>query len=439
MKLKELFELMESFTNLEKDRKGLKREYRLDRMETLSKKLNNPEKEYKIIHVAGSKGKGSTSAYLANILAEAGFKTGLYTSPHIEDYRERFMILSKKSRRFAQEEIILDCGKKILEIVDNNSLEAGSPTTFELLTILALSIFKEEECDWVILETGLGGRLDATNIVMPEASVITAIEKEHCDFLGNTLEEIATEKAGIIKHNRPLFLAPQKKNVHSIFVEKAKKMDSRLYDLKTSSVITYSSLDNGSAHFVINNKNIDAKLGISGKIQLLNASMAINTILTILPEISYSSIKDGLQNAFLPGHSEVLKGNPSLFMDGAHTPESVLQAVDNWKEEFKNNSKKILIFATADDKDADSMAKMIASQFSNIIITTPGFFKPSNPSETYDTFLKYNQNTLLIENPAEALSYAKEQANSDNTILVLGSFYLIGEIKKALKKTESLN
>ena len=201
--LAEGFAWIESFTNFEKRPGNSLRPFRLDRMRWLAESCGNPQNDYRIVHIAGSKGKGSTSAFLGSILHEAGFTAGIYTSPHVDSYRERFLL----NRGFISQNTLLKAITKIKNTFKKSWFTDGSePTTFELLTLTALLAFKYADCDWVVLETGLGGRLDATNIVTPVLSVITSIELEHTRILGNTLEEVAAEKGGIIKTNVPVLL-----------------------------------------------------------------------------------------------------------------------------------------------------------------------------------------------------------------------------------------
>ncbi|MBO7349605.1 MAG: bifunctional folylpolyglutamate synthase/dihydrofolate synthase, partial [Spirochaetales bacterium] len=194
----QVMKYMESFTNLEKKTDNYTtRTYRLDRMQAIMKTLGDPQSCYKTIHVAGSKGKGSTASYIAASLRAAGFKTGLYMSPHVSDYRERFTI----NGAFIETSVLLSVAEKLVSALEGfhfcDEMGENQPTTFELYTAYAFMLFKEENCTWAVIETGLGGRLDATNILKPEASVLTPIELEHTDILGPTIEKIAIEKSKI--------------------------------------------------------------------------------------------------------------------------------------------------------------------------------------------------------------------------------------------------
>jgi dihydrofolate synthase/folylpolyglutamate synthase len=207
--LSEAFAYIESFTNFEKKTTMVEREYRLDRMRFLLSSFGNPERAFKTIHVAGSKGKGSTAAFAASILAASGEKTGLYTSPHVASYRERITV---NGEEYPDGAYVSAVGRirDFVESMDEADFPGGtSPTTFELLTLLGFLMFKESSCRWAVIETGIGGRLDATNLILPEVSVLTPIELEHTDILGSTIAAIAREKAGIIKPEFRSFPGPK--------------------------------------------------------------------------------------------------------------------------------------------------------------------------------------------------------------------------------------
>ena len=209
----EIFLYFESFTNLERSMSFTEREYRLDRMRYLLDLFGNPQNKLKIIHVAGSKGKGSTAAATASILSSLGYKTGLYTSPHLITYRERIT----HAGVFIDDRDLIKTGNKIWKILEIENIPfPDPPTTFELLTLYAFLVFSDTACEWAVIETGIGGRLDATNVTVPEASVITPIEMEHADILGDSIEKIASEKCGIIKEGKPVFVSPQKEEPLSV-------------------------------------------------------------------------------------------------------------------------------------------------------------------------------------------------------------------------------
>nr|MCR4790157.1 bifunctional folylpolyglutamate synthase/dihydrofolate synthase [Treponemataceae bacterium] len=217
---------LDSFLNFEKTPE--KNIFWLDTMQFIANEFGNPQNSYKIIHVAGSKGKGSVSTYLSNILSQDGFKTGLYTSPHLFSFFERISLDGKKFSKASYQKAAQEMYDR-REIFTSDRLPAGRKVTwFELVTLYAFLVFRQEKCDWVVLETGLGGRLDATNICKPELCLLTPIELEHTEFLGNTIELIAGEKAGIIKEKTPVYSARQKESVRKVFEDKAKEKNASI-------------------------------------------------------------------------------------------------------------------------------------------------------------------------------------------------------------------
>ena len=215
---------MNSFMNLERHTdKYSEKTYRLDRVRRMLELLGNPQNSYKTIHVAGSKGKGSTAAFIANALQALGYKTGLYMSPHVSDYRERFTLCGT----FIDDSDLIRTADELKEGI--KSVE--DPTTFELYTVFAFLLFKNIGCSWAVIETGMGGRLDATNVLLPQACVLTPIELEHTKILGDTIEKIATEKSKIIKPNTPVFVSLQKDEAMKVFKAEASSCNSNIYTL----------------------------------------------------------------------------------------------------------------------------------------------------------------------------------------------------------------
>lgn len=416
----EAFEWMVSFTNLEKKPDLTLREYRLDKMYKLLDIFGNPQRSYKSIHVAGSKGKGSTCAFLASILNEAGYKTGIYSSPHLLDYRERIT----NNHTFFEERVYIETVTEIKEVIstlDINELPGGEPTTFELMTLAAFIIFKKEKCQWAVIETGLGGRLDSTNCVTPEASVITRIELEHTDLLGDTLEKIAYEKSGIIKRGIPVFTSNRKDVVVSVIKKAAVKQDSSMHLLPNNFDCNLS--DKGTK---LKFSGREFKVGIEGVIQGENALLAITTINKVLPGIPMDVISNGIKKTAIPGRFQRVKSTPEIVLDGAHTENSIISAVNTFLGIF---GKGIIIFGAVKGKDVSSMAKIVANNFSHIILSTPGYFKESCLDDIESEFTNLGKEIIRRDSPLEALKTAKTY---NIPILVTGSFYMAGEIGKLI-------
>ncbi len=436
------FTFIDSFINFERSKKQTIRDYRLDRMKEILKHFGNPEKSFKTIHLAGSKGKGSTAMFIASALNAAGEPAGLYSSPHISDYRERITL----GGIFFDSDIYIDAASEIAVGLESFNLEdetgSSDPTTFELLTLMAFMIFKKTGCAWGVIETGIGGRLDATNVIIPAASVITHIEMEHADILGDSIEKISAEKAGIIKSKVPVFSGRQLDISASVIKDKAQTMKAPLIflDDKINSFEISVSSDGTNVAFIINN---DEKrlfnLTTIGAVQAENALLSWLVLQELLhPDDNVKKLLiKGINRAKLPGRFEIIetvnfesnskKGIQFIF-DGAHTPVSVRRLLESWNSVF--DRKGILIFGSVADKNPTGMAKLLSPHFDEIIISTPGTFKESYPEEIYEIFRKYSNNVHLIKDPPEAYSKALEFSRKEAPVLVTGSFYMVSEIRK---------
>ncbi|MDC7232330.1 MAG: bifunctional folylpolyglutamate synthase/dihydrofolate synthase [Spirochaetales bacterium] len=424
----EAFSWIESFTNLEKNAKERKRHYRPERMAEVLQQFGNPHLNPKVIHLAGSKGKGSTSVLTASALSSNGWKTGLYTSPHVLHYKERIQIDGSP----LDDDVYIRQISFIRNSLSSELPGGTDPTTFELITLLAFLIFKDEACDFAVIETGLGGRLDATNAVRPIASVLTPIELEHTQWLGDTLEAIAREKAGIIKKGVPVFSAPQPEGVEEIFREKAESEGSDFSILSRSVSEIESTVSVQGTAFTIHYKtgeSVKGRLAMAGHIQAWNAALSLSVLSGLFPAVDNRVWLKGFSQAVLPGRMEIVSKEPVLVLDGSHTPRSVSLAVNSFQSICPGDREKVLLFACQDDKDALSMAEILTPLFSRVIITVPGYFKESHPRRVFDAFTTYGDNCILEEDPEEALKAAQ---TGKNDLLIMGSFMLIGMIKEIL-------
>ena len=434
----EAFNYIGSFINFERSKKQTIRDYRLDRMKQLLKHFGNPQKSFRNIHIAGSKGKGSTAMFLASALNAAGEKTGMYSSPHISDYRERISMAGD----FFDEALYIETASEIQQgiktfILDNKT-GSNEPTTFELLTLMAFLIFKKSQCTWAVIETGIGGRLDATNVISPVASVITHIEMEHADILGDTIEKIASEKAGIIKQCVPVFSGKQSDTVKGILQEKSKAMTSSLMFPNESISSLNSTISKNGTQVTFtdkNDENITFNLSTIGNVQVENAILAWSVLKNLLQPDSKTNtfLLKGINKAKLPGRFEIInKNNFTFVFDGAHTPVSVTRLLETWNSMFNKNG--ILIFGSVADKNPSEMAKLLSPYFDKTIISTPGTFKESYPEEVFEIFKKYSPNVQLNKDPAKAYGTALKYSDGKIPVLVTGSFYMVSEIRKLVLK-----
>lgn len=441
----ELFcDWLENFLDYEKIRK--KNSFSLDAMQFLVTRFKHPESAFRSIHVAGSKGKGSVSTMMAALVEQAGYPAGLYTSPHLVDFSER---ITRSGIPF-QDEIYGKAADILVPLVD--SIIPGSipgnadPSWFELVTLFAFTVFKEAGLPWAILETGLGGRLDATNVIHSDASIITPVELEHTEYLGNTISSIAGEKAGIIKEGRPVFVARQKADAMAVIETKAESLGSPLFSVGQLMKITKAEpgIHGLDLEFTFDkhpggpsfSRPIHTLLKMPTVIQAENAALAAYAAKTLFPALTEDAIEEALSKVWLPGRFETIARDPAVILDGAHTPMSLSYTIETFKTLYPGEA--CLVFACAADKDVETMSRICAQDFSSITVTVPGNKKPGDFLRAVKAF-----NTTFGEKPGTHLQFeedyktallnaAEEAAQKQLPLLVTGSFYLVAEAKRIL-------
>lgn len=438
----DFLEWLDSYLNFE--HKPQKNIFWLDTIDYLCKRFNNPQDCAPCVHVAGSKGKGSVSKMIASILNEAGYSVGLYTSPHISDFRERIGSADRFFDDAVYESAIKEIMPKVESILPEN-LPAERPLTwFELVTLYAFLCFRTAKTDWNVFEVGLGGRLDATNIVRPKICCITPIELEHTEFLGDTLEKIAAEKAGIIKNCTPVLIARQQSDSVSIVLrEKAFTRHAPHYfvdDFISRSSYSFSAESHRMRVHIEStmlSRPVDADMTLLGGMQAQNAQMACIAVKKILPNVDESVIERGLEKSRLPGRFEIrqdIRAFPSLtlILDGAHTLNSISLTLGTLGEVF-GGRKANLLFACAADKDADEIAGLFRGRFSRIFITRPGDKKQSDLNALERAFRSSALDFTSGADYRKIIRTAIEtSADEDAVLLVTGSFYLVSEVERIL-------
>jgi dihydrofolate synthase/folylpolyglutamate synthase len=432
-RLEEVFAYIESFTNLEKSGSLFSsRTYRLDRMRLLLDGFAQPQLSYRTIHIAGTKGKGSTAALLAHGLHAAGVRTGLYTSPHVISYMDRMEVVGSPPDVPA----LLAQAEQVRGAVDGLPEDAiqsmGPPNTFELLTLLAFCYFREMACEYVVVETGIGGRLDATNVVSPELCLITPIELEHTEVLGDTLRAVTREKAGIFKSGRPVFSSPQHPEVKDELELAAFRSGCPIefLDEQIRSFEARSTAEGTEVRFALQrHPQIGYSLALIGRFQGQNAALVHLAMQRRLPW-AVPALTRGFAAARLPARMEIVRRHPAVVIDGAHTPHSVRLLLDTFTQLFGPDG--VLLFAAAAGKRIDEMAEILAPAFRTAVITTPGSFRESHAGQVHRAFKRWNPDALLIEDSAEALARAEALAGRDRPLLVTGSFYLAGRVRQIL-------
>lgn len=407
----------------------------LDSIRELMNNLDNPQEKLKFIHLAGTNGKGSTSSYLSNILIEAGYKVGLFTSPYLEKFNERIQI----NRENISDEDLAKATKKVKQAADN-MVEKGleHPTTFEIVTAICFVYFYNQNVDYVILEVGLGGRFDSTNIISKSiASVITTIDFDHINELGDTLEKIAYQKAGIIKEHGLVISYDQKTQAENTIKNVSKEMKAELYISRDENIIVKEETEFGST-FDYSYKDFfyeDLKISMLGHYQIYNAALALTTILVLrekgIINIEDEDIYNGLYKTKWKGRLEVVKRNPIFLIDGAHN----LQGIENLSKTlslFKYN-KLILGVSILKDKDVDKMLESLIPLADKIIATEVKMPRKLPAAELAKKIQKYNTD-IYVENEIEdGVNKAVHLANEDDLILFAGSLYMIGEVRNIVK------
>jgi dihydrofolate synthase/folylpolyglutamate synthase len=454
----EVFTWMSRFINLEQGQKP--GSFRPERMEIIAALAGNPEKAAPLIHTAGSKGKGSVTGMISAVLEAGGLRPARYLSPHVTEYRERIT----QGDRFFDEAVYREAGNELRGIAETlkdrgkseyrifHGGENNGPTFFELLTLYFFLCARLARCRSMAVETGMGGRLDPTNIADPLVSIITVIELEHTEFLGDTIAAVAGEKAGIIKPRRPLVLAEQAPEALEVFKKTAAAKEAPLYYFPDTAAVKNLRVHRGGTDFTLIFKQpgffpapLDLSLSVPGEVQAQNAGLAVLALKTAFPRIGADTIRRGLEGFTLPARFERVRQDPPVIVDGAHTPASAELCVKTFTALYGEGG--ILLFGCAAGKNAEAMAGILLPHFSRVIITTPGTYKISEPEKVYRIFAalasggltpeqtghekRQGSPVIFMEETEKAAEYALALGRErELPVLGTGSFYLASEIRK---------
>ncbi|PLR84993.1 bifunctional folylpolyglutamate synthase/dihydrofolate synthase [Bacillus canaveralius] len=408
----------------------------LTRMEWMMEKLDHPERRLKTIHIGGTNGKGSTVAYLRSILQEAGFKVGAFTSPYFEHFNER---ISVNGTPISNEDL-LDAANAIFPLAEElEQSDLGGPTEFEVITAMSMYFFaKINVVDVVIYEVGLGGRFDSTNIIHPMLSVITSIGLDHTSILGDTREQIAAEKAGIIKKGTAVITAVSQDGPLKVIKQAAKQMKAPLYQLGAEFAITFHTSIAKGEQFTVHTlfKNLEnVEIHMIGKHQTENAALAIMSAQILNHSFSFeideSAVRAGLKKASWPGRFEIISENPLIVMDGAHNEEGVAALVRELKSRYSSRNK-IILFAALKDKKLDRMLDHIDTAADRIVFTSFNFPRAATAEDLYNSSLSPKRE---IARDWQAFLEKTIPSLKDGEMLILtGSLYFLSQIKPYLKK-----
>jgi dihydrofolate synthase/folylpolyglutamate synthase len=410
--------------------------FNLENITTLLDRLGRPHRAYPVVHIAGTNGKGSTAAFMERILREAGFRTGLNTSPHLERINERIRISGEEinDERFA--EAFTRMQSVIEELLAEGKLRAH-PTYFECITALAFAAFARERVEFAVVEVGLGGRLDATNVVSPAVSVITRIDFDHENYLGHSLAEIAEEKAGILKAQAPAVFAPQLSEARNILLERAQELRCPLIETSETYCVENETVEDGCVRARVvetaREEGFPLRLQLPGRFQLQNALNALATA-RILQNRGYritdENIVKGVNAAEWPGRLERLQTRPDVYLDGAHNPGAARELAAFLKENFTGR-KVFMIFGAMRDKAVDEVTGLLFPHAQEVIFTQPGTPRAVSATQLAAMAGDHAAKYTIIRDATEALESALGKAGSDDAIFITGSLYLVGEMRHA--------
>jgi dihydrofolate synthase/folylpolyglutamate synthase len=383
----------------------------LENISVLAERLGRPDRAYPSAHIAGTNGKGSTAAFLESILRRAGFRTGLNTSPHLEKINERIRINGTEVSDEAFAETFTRIRGVIEQLLAAGKLRAH-PTYFESVTAMAFEYFARERVEFAVFEVGLGGRLDATNILSPVVTIITRIDFDHENFLGHSLREIAGEKAGILKRDVPLVLAEQRPEAREVILTRAQELGCP---------VTEAGPD----------PTLELAPSLLGRFQLKNARNAVAAA-RVLQDRGYripaGAITEGIANTVWPGRLEKLQSNPDVYLDGAHNPSAALELATFLDQNFAGR-KIWLLFAALRDKAVDEVAGLLFPRAEEVILTAPRTPRAISPAQLAEIAGHHAARFSVIPEAEQALDYALSKAAPDDAVFITGSLYLVGQLR----------
>jgi len=406
----------------------------LENITILAEALGNPQRAAPCAHVAGTNGKGSTAAMLESILRAAGLRTGLYTSPHLERINERMRIQGEPvsdenfaaawTRAHGAIEPLLAAGKL-----------AAHPTFFECVTAIAFSHFAERGVDFAIYEVGMGGRLDATNIVEPQVAVITSIDFDHENYLGHSIEEIAAEKAGIIKRGADVVSAVERPEARAVIARRCAELGARLVEVDSAWRLEETHTAGGFYRAVAaapdSGKRLVLAPSLAGRFQIRNA-LAAATAARLLAErgfqIGDDAIAYGIATTRWPGRLERLAARPAVYLDGAHNPEAARELKKFWDENFEGR-RILLVYGAMRDKAVDEIAGQLFPRAAAVILTEPRQPRAISAARLAELTAHFTRAAIVVRDPAAALERALEMASPEDAVFAAGSLYLVGDLR----------
>jgi dihydrofolate synthase / folylpolyglutamate synthase len=425
---------LDSFANYEKEASVYPDSFKLDRMRSLAKELGNPQNAYDSVIIAGSKGKGSTAAILSSILRMENLRVGLYTSPHLLDVRERIQV----NGLWLNDVRLVENMERIRKALEGYTWRKNPPTYFEVLTALAFAHFRDMKIQVAVLEVGLGGLYDSTNIAPAKLVGLTPVSLEHTDKLGKTLAKIAVQKCGVIKGREIVVSAAQAAEAQSVIEDACRERDAELYRVGKNITINERDFTEDIQRFDVKTPwgaFYDLETHMRGAHQLQNAAQAIGLAKALGKktrlEVSDEAVRQGVADARWPGRLEKVGERPRVLLDGAHNVDSTRRMLEAVKRHFRF-SDLIVVFGSSSDKDVQGMLAEIVQESSCLILTRAEH--PRAMETTRIASYLENASKEIFEEPGvrQAMAKAKSLADTDDLILVTGSLYLVGEARKHL-------
>ena len=413
--------------------------FNLENITVLMERLGRPDRAYPSVHIAGTNGKGSTAAFLEAILRDAGFRTGLNTSPHLERINERIRIAGEE----ISDELFAELFTRILAMIEELLAEGklkAHPTYFECVTALALEVFAQERVEFAVVEVGLGGRLDATNLLTPVVSVITRIDFDHENFLGHSLREIAGEKAGILKAGVPAVLAPQLPEAGEVLRAKAEELQCPVVETDKAFRAIREEIQNGCVRAEVEERATGRRLAIAlqlaGRFQLQNALNAVAAA-TVLQgrkyRISDGNIIRGIAAAQWPGRIEKLQSSPDVYLDGAHNPGAARELARFMEENFAGR-RVYLIYAAMRDKAVDEVTGLLFAHAEEVIFTEARTPRAISAAQLEEIAGHHAARHSAIPDAGHAVQAALAKAKPHDVIVITGSLYLVGQVRQAWRQ-----
>jgi len=413
--------------------------FNLENITVLVERLGRPDRAYPVVHIAGTNGKGSTAAFLESILRVAGFRAGLNTSPHLERINERFRVNGEE----ISDELFATTFTRIHSVIEELLAEGklrAHPTYFECVTALAFEVFARERVDFAVIEVGLGGRLDATNIVCPVATVITRIDFDHENFLGHSVKEIAGEKAGIFKCQVPAVIAPQLPEARDVLLNQARELACPLVETGKAFRIEREEVEDGRVRATVREMTTDRAIQLAprlrGRFQLQNALNAVAVALILQGRnyrIGDEDIARGISEAEWPGRIERLQTRPDVYLDGAHNPGAARELARFVEENF-HRRRVYIIFGAMRDKAVDEVTGMLFPLASEVIFTEPQTPRAVSATELAEMAGHHAAHYSVIAEAEQAMDEVLAKAQPEDAIFITGSLYLVGQVRQAWKQ-----